>query len=150
MASIQGVLYLLKRAFTEMSYCIYWNNWNEWLLGEYTIFPYKNTVSKRTLKLRLYIWKFGDRIFSKSVYASFKLITKTNKWYPKKYFKHGGHGWKFGKKYVQKLRTSKFSRLQGALIRKKSVFRFLSYLQATSMYLSKLYAPRHLFGCYSL
>ena len=33
----------------------------------------------RTLKLGFYIWKFGNGIFSKSVYASFKLITKTNK-----------------------------------------------------------------------
>ena len=133
-----------------MSYCIYWNNWNDWLLRRIHSFSLEEHTLKRTLKLGFYIWKFGNGIFSKSVYASFKLITKTNKWYPKKYFKHGGHGWKFGKKYVQKLRTSKFSRLQGALIRKKSVFRFLSYLQATSMYLSKLYAPRHLFGCYSL
>ena len=117
-----------------MSYCIYWNNWNDWLLRRIHSFSLEEHTLKRTLKLGFYIWKFGNGIFSKSVYASFKLITKTNKWYPKKYFKHGGHGWKFGKKYVQKLRTSKFSRLQGALIRKKSVFRFLSYLQATSMF----------------
>ena len=63
---------------------------------------------------------------TENVPTSFKLITKTNRGYPKKCFRHiieRGSRLKMCRKYFQKLRTSKFSQFQSVLIKKECILK---------------------------